>query len=202
MNRFFLWTAALMVLFGTNGCGSLTPPVTYYTLNSEFVPQGETTDIKSGVLTIGVRPVELPGYLNRLQMVTRRGTTRLEVSSLHRWADYPDRLVQQHIVENLQGWIPEARIVRGPWPVAVHPDLILSFQFLELVGGAGDNVVLNAFWTVSGVGSPSESNAYRTAVVAPIDGQGYDALAEAHSRALNTLARKVADFLKAQHVAH
>lgn len=198
MMRTVLLAAGLMLILLVGGCRSLTPPVTHYTLNVASESAEETVDNGNGRLTVGIRPVELPGYVNRLQMVTRSGSNQLKVSDLHRWADYPDRLVQQALSGNLQWLMPRARVVSAPWPVEVHPDVVLAFQFLELVGTAEGRVVLNVVWSANGTAPESATLAYRTALSVPITGNGFDGLAEAHSRALETLSRNAAEVLQNQ----
>lgn len=195
MIRTLPWTAVLLLLLSIGGCRSMTPPVTYYTLNALPATNGETADSSNGRRIIGIRPVELPGYLNRLQMVTRSGSNELAVATFHRWADYLDRLVQQSLSENLQELLPDARVISAPWPMGMQPEIILSFQFLELVGTDAGEVVLNAVWVVNDTPPDGAARSYRTVMTVPIDGGGYDGLAKAHSRALERLSREVADSL-------
>ena len=98
MTRLSLWAAVFSCVLMTVVFRVPIPDrrlVTYYTLGStlSMQPSAATASNRTRELTIGIRPVELPGYMNRTQMVTRTGPHRLEVSSLHRWADYPDRMV-------------------------------------------------------------------------------------------------------------
>lgn len=194
MTRLSMWTIAFGCALVTafSGCRSLTPPVTYYTLSSisgQFT--GADTDGKVP-FTIGIRPVELPGYIDRTQMVTRTGSHQLAISSFNRWADYPDRLVQQLIADNLQVLMPHARLVNAPWPVDLKPDIIVSFQFQELIGTADKKMLLSAVWTFAGVASPKLKQPRRIVLEEPVPGSGFDDLAAAHSQVLEALCREVA----------
>lgn len=197
MIRLSLWifviSCALMVVFG--GCRSFTPPVTYYMLSSISGPTGEANVHAKVADTIGIRPVELPGYIDRTQMVTRTGTHRLAISATHRWADYPDRLVQQIIGDNLQALMPSARVVDAPWPMGLKPDVTLSFQFMELIGTADKKMQLSAVWTIIRADSPSAVQSRRTTFEVPMRGSGFDDLAAAHSQVLEALCREVAKAL-------
>ncbi|BBO80686.1 membrane integrity-associated transporter subunit PqiC [Desulfosarcina ovata] len=203
MMRPWLWLTIFAFLLAglVSGCRSITPPVTYYTLNATTLPPAESNDGAKADLTVGIRSVGLPGYVNRQQMVVRSGANRLLISSLNRWADYPDRMVQQTIGENLQWLMPHIRMVNAPWPVEIKPDVILSFQFLELIGTGKRRVSLTAIWTIAG--SPDKATdaavvqTHRTHLIEPITGSGFGELAAAHSRAIGTLCRKVATALDA-----
>ncbi|MEE4113862.1 MAG: PqiC family protein [Desulfobacteraceae bacterium] len=196
MNRFSLWSlvfsCSLVIVF--SGCRSLTPPVSYYLLNPLTDASLSPVDVDGHRFkTIGVNPIELPGYLNRVQMVKRNGPNQLEVSSGHRWADYPDRMIQQVLADNLQRLIADARVYSAPWPPGVKPDIIVDVTFLELIGTTDKQMLLSAVWTITGTGDPSSS--HRTTLSETTTGSGFDDLAAAHSRVLEALCRQVGDTL-------
>ncbi|GAB6909815.1 conserved hypothetical protein [Desulfosarcina cetonica] len=192
------WMTGLALLTGlTCGCCALSPPVNYYTLSAIAAPAiGVDDQNVARPLMIGIQPVDLPGYINRLQMVTRSGANRVSVSGLNRWADYPDRMVQQTIVENLQRLMPHARVLNSPWPSAIKPNIILSVQFFELIGTADGQVSLGAVWNLSGGEAVDGAEPHRTVLVEPMAGHGFDALAAAHSRVIGSLCQSIAEAVK------
>lgn len=185
---------ALLAVF--SGCRSLSLPVTYYTLSPLAASSAKTAVNDHVAVTIGILPVELPGYANRTQMVIRKGPNQLEISSLHRWADYPDRLVQQIIAENLQVLVPHAHIVTSPWPVGLKPDITIAFKFGELIATTEKQVLLNGMWSIAGLDSMSAAKLYQVNLVEPIRRAGFDKLAAAHSHVLAILCRQVAESLQ------
>jgi len=196
MNRLSLWTIAfrcslIIVLFG---CRSITPSVSYYILNplteASISPVAADGHLSR---TVGVSPIELPGYLKRVQMVKLTGPNQLEVSSHHRWADFPDRMIQQVIGDNLQMLMTKARVHSAPWPAGLKPDVTVDVTLLELIGTTDKTMLLSAAWTITRNGEVSPS--HRTSLSEPITGVGFDELAAAHSRVLETLCRKIADTL-------
>ncbi len=197
MNRLSIWAVAFSwaLITAFSGCRSITPPVTYYTLSSITGQMAEMEAGGNNNITIGILPVELPGYINRTQMVTRTGPHQLAISSLHRWADYPDRLVQQALGENLQALMPHARVASAPWPVGMKPDVTVSFQFLEMIGTSDREMRLNAVWTTAKERSLSMVVPHQTILAEPMSGLGFDELVAAHSRVLEALCREVAEVL-------
>ncbi len=196
MNRLSLWSLAfscsLIIVF--SGCRSLTPSVSYYILNPLTDTSMSPVDADgSRSKTIGVNPIELPGYLNRVQMVKRTGPNQLEVSSQHRWADFPDRMIQRVLGDNLQSLMADARVYSAPWPAGLKPDITVDVTFLELIGTTDKKMLLSAVWTITGSGDPSPS--HRTTRSETITGAGFDDLAAAHSRVLDALCRQIADTL-------
>jgi len=195
MKRFSPWVLAfvLVPIVSLSACRSLTPPVSYYTLS---LISGPAVNGKRAV-TVGILPVELPGYIDRTQMVLRSGPNQLEISSLHRWADYPDTLVQQLVEDDLQVLMPDARIVNLPWPAGLKPDIIVDLRFLELIGTADRKMLLSAVWDIAGRDVPSLIQSHRINLVEPMKSAGFDELAAAHSRVLADLCRRIADSLQA-----
>lgn len=199
MIRWSIWPLALglVLAMGVCGCQSVAPPVTYYILTPIAEPVAETAATRTRGAIIGVRPVTLPGTIDRTQMVTRSGPHQMAVSSLHRWADYPGQLVQQTIGENLQALMPDARVVSAPWPMGLKPDVTVTVTFNELIGTADRQVLLSAIWTVADQ-EPASTDSYRLSLKEPITDKGYDGLVSAHSRALAALCREIADSLNTQ----
>ena len=181
MNRLSLWIVAigwvLIVLFP--GCRSMTPSVTYYLLNpmaaGPMSPPADAYDKRAKI--VGIRPIELPGYINRTPMVKRTGPNQIEIASFHRWADYPDRMIQRVLAENLQLLMADARVYSVPWPAGLKPDVTVDFSFLELIGTTDNKMMLSTVWTITGSGGPSPY--HRTTLSETMTGTGFDDLAAA-----------------------
>jgi uncharacterized lipoprotein YmbA len=175
------------------GCRSVTPSVDHYVLNSMAAGERPSETVggpRSRIVAVG--PIQLPSYVNRLQMVMRNGTNELEIFEFHRWADYPDRLVPQVLEDNLQVLLPQARVVGQPFPAGLRPDVTVSVRFGEWIGTADKKMRLWATWTVRSDGEPATERSWQTRISEPISGSGFKALAAAHSRALEKLCREVA----------
>ena len=202
MTRLSLWPVifSCVLLTVLSGCRSVTPPVKYYALSAISRTAEEGIVEGNRPINIGIQPVQLPGYFNRTQMMTRSGRHELQVSSLHRWVDYPDRLVQQILGDNLQVLMPHARVVNFPWPVGFKPDITVSVHFLELIGTSDGQMLLGAVWRITPAGQLSVPS-HRTILAEPMPGKGFDDLAAAHSRVLAILCRAVADTLHANQEA-
>ena len=197
MTRFTLWTIAAgwTLLALISGCRSITPAVTYYTMHPIA---GDASIMDSDLVNatrVGIRPVELPGIVSRVQMVRQVDANRMEISAFNRWADHPDRLVQGVLEQDLTLLLPDAQVIGSPWPVGFQPDVIVSIQIIQLIGKADKTVRLDVDWTVSFNDQKSSPEAYRRTFIEPMPGSGYDDLAAAHGRVLETFCREVADTL-------
>ncbi len=197
MTRPSLWTAALCcaLITALSGCRAITPPVAYYSLSSIAGPTAVTDTEGNRGISIGIRTVDLPGYVNRIQMVKRTGPNQMAIAAYHRWADYPDRMVLRLIGENLQTLLADARVYPAPWPAGFKPDVILDVTFHELIGTSEKKVLLSAVWTITGKENLSAAQFHRTTLAETMPGSRYNDLAAAHSRALEALCREVAESL-------
>ena len=185
-----------LLVAGFLGCRSMTPAVNYFILRPVSPEASPAATVDAPISrTVAIHPVELPDSVNRLQMVRRIGSNRLEISAFNRWADYPDRLVQQVLEENLQMLAPHVRVVHHPWPAGLKPDITVHFQFRELVGTTDREMLLTAVWSVVSTDNPAQGQVWRTTLSEPIPGSGFDDLADAHSSVLATLCREVAPIL-------
>lgn len=186
-----------LLMISCFGCRSITPSVSYYTMSpltteSRIIGGGEDNPVPM----IGIRSIVLPGTVDRIQMVRRTGSHQVKMESFHRWADYPDRMVQQLLRKNLQTLLPHTRVINAPWEVGLKPDITLSFQFLELIGSTDKTMMLSVVWTLADGTEVSRILSHRTDLTEPINGSGLDDLAEAHSLILGKLCREVATTIR------
>jgi uncharacterized lipoprotein YmbA len=184
----------MLVVWG--GCRSVTPSVNYYVMTA--VAQPAATDARSlegGGASVGLRTVEVPGYANRLQLVRRSGANRLTIADTHRWADYPDRMVQRVIGENLQMLMATTRVYSAPWPAGLKPDRVVDISILDMIATDEPVMILTAAWTIGDGRDPSAVHSHRTTETVTPAGSGFSDLAAAHDRALARLCRAVVDSL-------
>jgi uncharacterized lipoprotein YmbA len=105
-------------------------------------------------------------------------------------------MVPQALNENLQTLLPYVQVIRLPSPMGLKPDVTLSVQFLELIGTADKNMLLNALWTIVGERVPSSPQSHRTIFSETLSGAGYDDLAAAHGQVLERFSREVVETLE------
>jgi len=97
-------------------------------------------------LTIGVGPVTLSPYLDRLPIVTRASRARLVLGEFDQWAASLQDLVTRALAENLSRLIPTERVVLHPWSRTVEPDYQVTVDVMQFDAGPSGEVVLAARW--------------------------------------------------------
>ena len=133
-------------LLGLSGCAS-SPPTRLYVLPS--MTGAETASPAAPRdLTIGVGPVTLSPYLDRLPIVTRASRARLVLGEFDQWAASLQDLVTRALAENLSRLIPTERVVLHPWSRAVELDYQVTVDVMQFDAGPSGEVVLAARWRI------------------------------------------------------
>jgi len=165
----------------------------YYVLSSmpEAPPYPARTTASS--TAVGVGPVLIPGYLDRVQIVTRNADDEVEISTYHRWAEPLERGIAQVLADNLAPQIGSERIAVFPWRggVARALDYQVVVVVLRFDGSPGGQVALDARWRLLGKNG-QELVLKRSTINEPVTGEGYQPLVRGMNRALATLAREIA----------
>jgi len=194
---FFLGLKAVIGLFLILlvGCGGSTPS-RYYVLNSlplESKVQGASDN---SCIRVGIGPIKLPEYVNRLQIVTRTTQNELAVSNFHLWAEPLADGVPRIIGENISRLVCTKEVSLFPWKPSRAPDYRVEAEILSMDGNRGSEVSLEAWWTISyGVDRTTlvTKTSRHSAFVA---GGSYEALVQACSRTLAALSGDIADALR------
>ena len=144
--RLFYRAAALLAVLLTgspSGCGS-SPPSSFYTLSpSPLTPIGAAVD---GGITIG--PIDIPDYLNRPQIVTRREGSELKLAEFDRWAEPLEDSFQRMLTTNIRSLLGSNEIVEYPskQKFGLHYHVVARIQRFDT--DYRGNAVLEVKWGI------------------------------------------------------
>jgi len=193
-------SAALLVivanLTGCLGGGTVSTPSHFYTLNVS----DQTAAADPSQITVGVGPFNFPEYLDRPQIVTRRGVNGIVLAEFDRWAEPLENLFERALVSNLDGQIAGhtvmiypfgSRLIEVPFRVIGR---VLRFD-VDDTGRA----VLEVKWVLTTsqdqqIGAAVSS---RHTAVADLSG-GYPAIVDAMSRLVTDFGDEVAEILRSR----
>jgi len=188
-----LVTAVVLTLAG---CAGVSDATRYYVLSSASAGPSGSQRIPASTaaagLAVGVGPVLIPGYLNRLQIVTRSAGDDVEISMYHRWAEPLENGIAQVLANNLAAQVGSERIAVFPWRggIARVLDYQVAVMVLRFEGVPGGQVTLDARWRL--VGRDGQELALkRSTLNEPVTGSGYQLLVTGMNRLLGTLAREI-----------
>ena len=190
-----IWPALLMV-FLLAACSS-TPATQFYKLNSLPSTQQENPGAISGEdIAIGVGPVELPEFLDRPQIVTRKSQNQMEISEFHRWAASFPRDFSRVLAKNIATLLPTDRVAVYPWGDTFSPTYQVKLDVEQFDGQLGERVFLRVIWAVVGQEGANELVVRKTLIEEPVLTNDYDGLVVAQSNALATLSREIVEEIR------
>jgi uncharacterized lipoprotein YmbA len=181
------------VLVSGSGClGGASAPVRLYTLSPLAALQTQADPVGTGQgATIVVGAVTMPGYLDRIQIVTRRGRDEIELGEFDRWSDPLQDGATRVLGENLAALLRENRVAVLPRRGSESVKYTVAVDVARFEGVGGGDVALDARWRIVGVDG-KDLTVRRSTFSETTGAPGYGALVAAMSRALGALSRDIA----------
>ena len=96
---------------------------------SKKAPQVE---IGEGYFSIGVGPVQMPEYLNRPQIVSRKSTIELFLDEFNKWAEPLEDNFTRVLAENLANILRTDPVVIFPSRGSIPVDYIVTLDVIRL----------------------------------------------------------------------
>lgn len=188
------WIVAAVSVLGTVACiGTRTSPATrHYVLNPVIVAPSSGNPGPAGPLVVGVGPVNLPAYLDRPQLVTRRTPDAIEIEEFDQWGEPLRDGITRVVAVNLARLLPGGRVVSFPWRGTEEIRYQVILDIVQMDGPAGGSVALEARWRV--LDAAGREAAARVSRLSEEAGDG--STATAISRALGALSYEIARELK------
>ncbi|TGU72406.1 membrane integrity-associated transporter subunit PqiC [Geomonas terrae] len=181
--------SVLPVLFGlfllSAGCVR-SPGVTFYTLTPAAVPEVEASSAQA--LSVRVGPVTLPELLDRPQLVVRVAPNRVAILESHRWAEPLKEEIPRLLSQDIGRRLGSNRVFAYGQGAGVDVKYGVPVDILRLEAVQGEAVTIEATWSVR---RGSDSRVGRAVVREKTTGSGYDAVADATSRALDTISAEI-----------
>lgn len=171
-------------------CGT-TPPVRHYTLGpSAPLAAAPAAGPVLGGPSLVVGPVSVPAAIDRLHIVRLLDGSRADVSDGHRWAAPLKTEIARRVAVDLARRTPYVRAVAWPQASIAEPDLSLPIDVQRFDADGFERVTLEAVWTLRKAGKDVASR--RFVATEPVAEPTWEALAAAHGRLVDALARDVA----------
>ncbi len=143
---------AAWVWFG--GCASFAPkadPSSFYILSNlpevDLAADKTAAGIKAN-FTVGLGPIELPGYLDRQQIATRTSTNRFSYSETERWAAPLAETFSRVLAQNISHLLNPAQMIQFPWQSSDAPDYQVKIDVLQFEANSNQEAWLTARWSV------------------------------------------------------
>lgn len=195
INKLILLCMALLA-----GC-STTQPTHFYILNTTESADNSQIAVQSPIAmraSIGLGPVSIPRYLDRLQIVSRDSSNQLQLAEFHQWAEPLTDTITRELYRSLSARHPELAFYPYPWNAFGEVDYRLVIDFIQFDGEMNDSVWLEARWAlIRDENRQIVSDGYQK-INQKLEGTGYAAFAMALSRSLELfiieLSKTLPDF--------
>ena len=172
--------------------GCSTAPARFYSLDSTATADSAPAAHAS----VMVGPVTIPASVDQPEFVVRVAANRVEVDEFNRWVSPLGDGIARAVAGDLV-------VLLGSPDVAASqlanftPDYRVTIDVQRFESIRGDAAVVEAVWTVRKTAG-GETRSGRTVAREPVQGQGFDALAAAHSRALTKMSGDIAAAIRAE----
>jgi uncharacterized lipoprotein YmbA len=176
------------------GClGPRSDPSSFFLLS----PMAAPTDAAAVPVVLGLGPIDIPGYLDRPQIVVRVSENEIDLAESDRWGEPLAENVMHTLRADLARLLPGSAYVAYPWYESAAPDYGIAVAIRRFEADLSGAVVLEAKWELTSAGEVVAGRDSRIDEAAA--GPGRAAAVAAQSRALATLAAEIAAAVRRAH---
>jgi uncharacterized lipoprotein YmbA len=166
----------------------------FYVLSSL---QGEADSIqpmaKLSNIGIGVGPIRMPLYLDRLDIVTRGSQNKVEIAGFAQWAGPLPENFSRVLAENLSVLLATDKIAVFPYPKSYFIDYNVAIYVTRFDGSPGDKAHLRARWSILDRKRRESLYEKHSVVTHPTENETTEALIAAKSKTVSDLSREIAN---------
>jgi uncharacterized lipoprotein YmbA len=168
-------------------------PTRLYVLSSLSGTAADTRTAGSDSgLAVAVGPIELPGHLDRPQIVTRASRNELRLAEFAQWAEPLGSNVSRVLMENLSILLATDQVVVFPKRVPIPIDYQVSVKMTRFDSEPGGSARLDARWAIFAEEGKKLLLKGKSSYAEPVGSDGYEAMVAAESRTLEVLSREIA----------
>ncbi len=188
--RFTHWLLCAVAAAATPGCGT-SAPSRFYTLASTATA-GDAAPARYGVM---VGPVSIPDSVDRAEFVVQVAPNRVEIDEFNRWAAPLGESIARTVAGDLAALLGTPDVATAPF-ANFDPDYRVTIDVQRFDSIQGESVLVEAVWAVRATAG-GKTRSGRTVVSEALQGEGFEAFAAAHSRALVKLSSDIAAAIRA-----
>ena len=181
-----------LIALAAAGCGT-TAPSRFYTLDAPATA-GNVPPLAHTAVMVG--PVTIPAAVDQPQFVVQVAANRVDVDEFNRWAAPLNDSIARAVAGDLAAQLGTPEVATAPM-ANFTPDYAVTIDVQRFESYRGQAAEIDAVWVVRQT-TNGHTQSGRTVAQEPVSGDGFDALAAAHSRALQRLSADIATAIRAQ----
>ncbi len=171
-------------------CGT-SAPSRYYTLDSTATADAAPA-AHTGVM---VGPVSVPASVDRPEFVVQVAPNRVEIDEFNRWAAPLGESIARTVAGDLAALLGTPDVATAPF-ANFDPAYRVTIDVQRFNSVRGEAALVEAVWAVRETAG-GKTRSGRTLAREAVQGEGFEALAAAHSRALAKLSADIAAAIRA-----
>ena len=179
-----------IVVIAAWGCS--TTPARFYTLDSTATPDGAP----AAHMAVMVGPVSVPASVDQPEFVVQVASNRVELDEFNRWAAPLSDSIARVVAGNLVVLLGTPDVAGSPM-ANFSPAYTVTINVQRFESTRNQGTLLDAVWAVHRTAGGAIRSG-RTLAQEAAQGDSYDALAAAHSRALARMSRDIAAAIRAE----
>jgi hypothetical protein len=187
---------ALAFAAGLAACAS-APKESYYTL-AAVAPASSASSAPGPLAEAGITVVAsgLVEAVDRPQLVTRVSDAQVQILEQQRWAEPLKSAIPRVVAANLGRLLGSARVTAQSRTPSGPTTYRVALDVQRFESRPGEGVALEVAWTLRRDGT-ADTRVGRSSISEKAGIGGYEGLVAAHSRALATVSREIAEDLAA-----
>jgi uncharacterized protein len=183
--------AVVVLVVVISACGTSTP-AHFYTLDSTAIAEGSPPERT----TVMIAPISVPAAVDQPQMVVQVGPNRVEMEEFNRWAAPLNDQIARAVAGDLVVLLGTPDVTTTPL-ADFSPAYWVTINVQRFDSVQGEAAVVEAVWAVRRTAG-GETQSGRTVAREAVQGDGFEALASAHSRALAKLSGDIAGAIRTE----
>jgi uncharacterized lipoprotein YmbA len=172
--------------------GCSTAPSRFYSLASTSTADG--TPPTTAAVMVG--PVTIPAAVDQPEFVVQVAPNRVEVNEFNRWVSPLGDSIARAVAGDLVVLLGTPEVANSQL-ANFAPDYRVTIDVQRFESIQGQAAVVEAVWTVR-KSAGGEVRSGRTVAREAVQGQGFDALAAAHSQAIAKMSGDIAAAIRAE----
>jgi len=178
------------------GC-AISPAPRLYLLRSEMSPTTHIAKDEDDKPLVLLRPVQMAEYLNRPQIVIRKGEREVANAEFDRWAEPLDSQTLTYLTDTLASGLKDFDVRSFPWRGNIEPTYEIKISIIQLDGTPEDSVRLIANWFICSTGKTRRIIAEeRTDIQSKCTEPGMTGVLTATEKVLDNLGANIATVIK------
>jgi uncharacterized protein len=181
-----------IALAASIAAGCTTAPSRFYSLAATSTTDGAP----STPATVMVGPVTIPASVDQAEFVVQVAPNRVEVEEFNRWVSPLSDSIARAVAGDLVVLLGTPEVASAEL-ANFAPDYRVTIDVQRFESIQGQAAMLEAVWTVR-KNAGGEIRSGRSVAREPVQGQGFEALAAAHSQALAKMSGDIAAAIRAE----